>query len=224
LELQEETKNLEKKLKQDDKLLEKKKKEAETHDERLQSIDKEIAEYKQTEQDLVSEYEQVKRSHSQGDVVLTQEQEDELERLREAAAAASAEPRRELGKQTRKKETARSKADRFGQELTQAKETLAEVKRDVQEFAERKDKLEKVRRMWEHSVRSGRSAHVPDHLLFVDDSTEPGKDPDQLAGGRKGTRHGPEGGSRNAGPSGRARRRIGKDQCQAARSQGRSTP
>jgi structural maintenance of chromosome 1 len=141
----EEMKNLRKKLQQDEKLVAKKQEEAASHENKLQEIENEIEEYKKTQADLEKDYDEVKRDATGSDVHLTAEQEDEYERVREAAAAASAEPRRVLTGLNRKLESARAKAANLSQETQDVTANRAEIAKDVKNFAEREEKLTKVR-------------------------------------------------------------------------------
>lgn len=146
---QEEIKNLVKKLKQDSTQLGKKQAEAESHSQTLEALENELLEYKQTQTDLETEYDQFKRTLSKDasggeQVTLTTTQEAELERVREAAASASAVPKKELAKLTRQLESARSKVDNLTRDCSEARAILIETKRDVQEFTERNEKLTNV--------------------------------------------------------------------------------
>jgi structural maintenance of chromosome 1 len=140
----EEIKNLKKKLQQDEKHLSKKQEEASSHKDKLEELDNEITEYKKTQDDLEKDYDEIKRNATGSDVQLTAEQEQEYERVREAAAAASAEPRRLLTGLNRTLESARAKAGNLSQGLQEVTDTRTEIARDVKEFAERQDKLSKV--------------------------------------------------------------------------------
>lgn len=146
---QEEVKNLTKKLKQDEMLLAKKRKEAEAHVITLEQLDKELEQFRETQLDLTKEYEDVKRKLtnelSGGEqVTLTTEQEEELERVREAAATASAGFRRQLTKLTRQLATSRKKAEKLMVDSTEAKSTLGEAQKEIQELTERNEKLTDV--------------------------------------------------------------------------------
>jgi structural maintenance of chromosome 1 len=138
----EEIKNLRSKLKQDEAALAKKNKEAETHDTKLAELEQQIQEFQKTERDLVQEYEQAKRnllSESTGSaqVMLTAEQEDEYERVKTAAAAASAEPRRRLANANSKLETARSQIAAKTSELEAAKQSVEQIETDIAEISDR---------------------------------------------------------------------------------------
>lgn len=141
----EEIKNLSKKLKTDERQLAKTKKEAESHDQTFVALETEIDEYKTTLTQLESEYEDAKRDATGPDqVTLTEEQEVEYERVREAAAAASDKPRRKLTSLNRQLESARAKAANLGQEFEEVKNRRDEAASDVRDFTERKEKLSSV--------------------------------------------------------------------------------
>lgn len=145
----EEIKDLQKKLKQDEAQLAKKKMEEESHTDKLEKLNQDIEEYKQTLTDLVKEYEQEKEKlledAGDGVVHLTAAQEEEYERVREAAAAASAEPRRVLAGLNRKLDTARANVSAATAEYEEAKESLMQIKRDVKDLKERGASMTKVR-------------------------------------------------------------------------------
>lgn len=145
IKVQEEIKSLTKKLKQDENLLSKKQKEAESHTRVIEELEHELIDFKKTQADLETEFEQEKRNLANEvggtEVILTTEQEEELERVREAAAEASSGPRRTQAKLTRQLESAKSKLDNVVRESDEANETLAEAQRDVKELSERADTL-----------------------------------------------------------------------------------
>lgn len=141
----EEIKDLTKKVQSHEKQLVKTKKEAESHEQTLTALDREITEYRETLSQLETDYEEVKRGATGPDqVTLTEEQEAEYERVREAAAAASDKPRRVLTSLNRKLESARAKAANLAQEQEEIKARRDEAARDVRDLAERNDKLSNV--------------------------------------------------------------------------------
>ena len=141
----EEIKNLAKKLRTDEKQLAKTKEEAESHDQTFAALETEIVEYKETLSQLESDYEEVKRGATGPDqVTLTEEQEAEYERVREAVAAASDKPRRKLTSLNRKLESARAKAANLAHEYDEVKNRRDEAARDVHDYTERKEKLTNV--------------------------------------------------------------------------------
>jgi len=109
----------------------------------LQAIDLEIQEAKSALDSLQNDYDELKKSV--GSVDLTGDQEEEYERVREAAAAASTEPRRILANARRRLETSRSQSDSLGQELKEAERALLDLRNDVAQGTDRTEKLSKVR-------------------------------------------------------------------------------
>ena len=133
-----------KKLEKDEAALSKKKEAAESHQETLESLETELTQAQTDKQELEEEYEAVKRDVAPDQVTLTPEQEEEYERVREAAATASVEPRRRLTTCQRQLESARAKAANDASELDKMKKRKAEVSKQVKEFADRSEKLKKV--------------------------------------------------------------------------------
>jgi structural maintenance of chromosome 1 len=140
----EEIKDLTKKVESDDKQLQKLKSDADKHSATLADLEEEIVEYKKTKKQLEKDYGKIKRGATD-DVTLTEEQEAEYDRVREAAAAASAEPRRILTGRTRKLEAARAQAATKASEYQEIKSRHEEAAGDVKDFSDRKDKLTTVR-------------------------------------------------------------------------------
>jgi hypothetical protein len=99
-------------------------------------------------QQLEVDYEQVKKSAAGvDDVVLTPEQELEYDRVRQAAAAASEEPRRVLTKLNGQLEMVRADIANVTQELEETKDRKLETARQLKELTDRKDKLSSVRKL-----------------------------------------------------------------------------
>jgi structural maintenance of chromosome 1 len=140
---QEELKNLLKKVAQDEKALVKKQQEAEKHAVKLQAIDAEIEEYKQTLQVLEQDYNA--RQEEQAGIRLTAAQEEEYERVRLAATAASAEPRQQLQQVLRQLDKSQNELDTLSVTIKEAQDQRQEHEGYVREFSERQEKLEKVR-------------------------------------------------------------------------------
>ena len=140
----EEINNLQKKWTQDEKELVKKRNQVDSHQGKLQQLDQEIADYRDTLAQVEADYEEIKKQAGPDVVHLTPEQEVEYQRVREAAAAAGAEPRRVLASHNRQLEAARSQAAKVQDELNQAQASLATIVKDVEEFTEREEKLTKV--------------------------------------------------------------------------------
>jgi structural maintenance of chromosome 1 len=143
IQVDEEIKSLKKKIESEKKQLIKYQRDATIHDETLESLRKDIEEYKETQAQLDKDYEDVKQSAS--DIILTEEQEVEYERVRELAAAASDEPLRVLKALTRKLEAARSKAGGLTESIDSLQNTRDETARDITALEERKETLASVR-------------------------------------------------------------------------------
>jgi structural maintenance of chromosome 1 len=141
----EQIKTFKKKIEQDQTQLKNKKKQAESHKDKLETLSKEIDESNETLEVLEKDYEEVKRDAAPDQVSLTQEQEEEYERVRDAAAAASVQPRRNLVSANKKLESSRARAADMTSELQEAKSRKAEVSREVQALNERTEKLSSVR-------------------------------------------------------------------------------
>lgn len=145
IQITEEIKSTEKKLKQDESLLVNKQSESQNHKERLSGIESEIKDYQQTLEDLEKEYEEVKKAATgKDDVRLTREQEEQYELVRQAASAASSEPRRKLGNLNRKLDAVRSKLGSLEQERNDCKNNLKEIEKDVNSLNDRVSKLTEV--------------------------------------------------------------------------------
>ena len=143
MDAQAQVKNLEKRITADEKLLQKHTKAAANHKTTLEELKTEIKSYEETQQALETEYQELKENSSE--VTLTKEQEEEYERVKELAAASSDVPRRALATMNRKLEASRSKTNELScllQDLTARKET---TEKKVQEQAQRKEDLTKVR-------------------------------------------------------------------------------
>ena len=144
IEATETIKNYDKKMKQNQTTLDKKKAALTTHADKLQQLTDDIDESQKDLGELTKDYASVKRDAAPDQVTLTQAQEVEYERVREAAAAASVEPRRTLATTNKKLESARAKAADVTAELATVKGRRAEVAREVKELSERTEKLSKV--------------------------------------------------------------------------------
>lgn len=85
-------------------------KEKASHADKLAELQEQIDEFQEKEEELQTEYDELKESESGGIGSLTEEQEVEYETIRDAAAVASAVPRRKLQSAVRSLESARAKA------------------------------------------------------------------------------------------------------------------
>jgi structural maintenance of chromosome 1 len=137
----EEIKNLKKKIGAAEKQLAKKKKDASNHQSILEEIETEVEDHRSQLTQLETDYEEIKRNAAGEEVTLTEEQEEELVRVRQAAAAATVVPRRTLNGLTRKHNAARAKAQTLHQELEDAKKSRTDTQAQVTTLEERKEKL-----------------------------------------------------------------------------------
>jgi structural maintenance of chromosome 1 len=142
LQSKQQVESLQKKLTQDEKNLESQHEKAEKHNETLQAMKDEIVKFRSTLEELEKDYASIKQSVAE--VSLTSEQEEEYEKVREAAASASSEPKRKLVALQRQLESARSKAANQDQEYQDAVKQARELQKDVADFTERRDKLVEV--------------------------------------------------------------------------------
>ena len=140
----EEVKSLKRKVTANTKGLDKARTESDSHGEILGKLEKEISEYEDTDRLLKDEYDEVKKTGSQGQVLLTEEQEAEYEKIREAAAVASAKPRQILNSENRKLDSAKSNATAVLEELNELKSKRNEAIQNAKELTERRDKLQEV--------------------------------------------------------------------------------
>jgi len=118
-------------------------KEKTAHASKLAELEEEIEEHREKESELQKEYDELKQSESGGIGSLTEEQEVEYERIRDAAAVASAPPRRKLQSAVRGLESARAKAAKVGEERKECEGRKEDAERSCGELTTRKDTLEK---------------------------------------------------------------------------------
>ncbi len=117
--------------------------EKDVHGEKLAELMEEIEEYKQMEAGLQKEYDELKQSE-QGVGSMTEDQEQEYEKIRDAAAVASTVPRRKLQSAVRSLESARAKAAKVVEERKELQIRKDEAERSVGLLTARKDTLAKV--------------------------------------------------------------------------------
>ena len=141
----EEIKKLKKQVAADEKAVTKIKNQAATHGKTLEDLETEIEEYTETEEQLQEEYEEAKREAGEGTASLTEEQETEYEKVKEAAAVAAAKPRQALNRANRTLESARAKAASLSAELDEVKTRKEEAAEKVTELSDREAKLTQVR-------------------------------------------------------------------------------
>jgi chromosome segregation ATPase len=120
-------------------------KEKSAHGEKLAELDEEIQEYQDKEEELQKGYDELKDSES-GVGSMTEEQEMEYEKIRDAAAVASAVSRRKLQSAVRSLESARAAAAKVVEERKELQGRKDDAERSVGELTARKDTLEKVSR------------------------------------------------------------------------------
>eukprot|EP00804_Cyclotella_cryptica_P030321 CCRYP_011865-RA/>CCRYP_011865-RA protein AED:0.05 eAED:0.05 QI:289/1/1/1/0.83/0.57/7/1563/908 len=133
---------LKKRLAADEKAVARIKKEQEAHADKLSELQTEIEEYQTKEKELQSEYDELKQSED-GIGSLTEEQEVRYEQIRDAAAVASAAPRRELQSAVRALESARAQAAKVAEEKKELMARKEEAERSVNELTQRTEKLGK---------------------------------------------------------------------------------
>jgi len=106
---------LKKRVASDERVVARIEKDKASHGKRLSALQAEIDEYTEQESDLQKEYDEVKESET-GVGTMTEEQEVQYEKVRDAAAVASAAPRRELQTAVRVLESARARAAKVSEE------------------------------------------------------------------------------------------------------------
>ena len=134
---------LKNRLSSDEKAVARIEKEKANHVDKLAKLQAEIVEYKEKETELQNEYEELKQSES-GFGSLTEEQEARYEQIRDAAAVASAAPRRELQRAMRALDSARTKAAKVTEERKELTVRKEDAERSASELTQRKEMLEKV--------------------------------------------------------------------------------
>lgn len=137
----EEIKSLDKKIAAAEKQLAKKKKEEANHAGNLESLEEQAKEQQATLVQLEKDYEEIKRDAVGNQVTLTEDQEEELETVRQAAAAATVKPRRALTGLTRQLNTQRAAAGNLTQEFEEAKKSLITTQTEQERCVDRKKKL-----------------------------------------------------------------------------------
>eukprot|EP00579_Thalassiosira_antarctica_P001997 CAMPEP_0201868672 /NCGR_PEP_ID=MMETSP0902-20130614/2454_1 /ASSEMBLY_ACC=CAM_ASM_000551 /TAXON_ID=420261 /ORGANISM="Thalassiosira antarctica, Strain CCMP982" /LENGTH=1327 /DNA_ID=CAMNT_0048394037 /DNA_START=180 /DNA_END=4163 /DNA_ORIENTATION=+ len=134
---------LKKRVSADSKAASRIEKEKAAHGEKLAELEEEIAGHVEKESELQQEYDQLKQSESDGIGSLTEEQEVQYEKIRDAAAVASAAPRRKLQSAIRGLESARAKAAKVGEERKELLGRKEDAERSCGELTTRKETLEK---------------------------------------------------------------------------------
>lgn len=138
----EEILNLKKKIATAQKQLSKKKKDADNHQGDLEKLEKEVEDQREKLAQLEKDYDEIKRDATGDQVTLTEEQEEELEIVKQAAKAATVEPRRKLTALNRKLTASRSKTGQLQSDLEDAQKNMTEATNAAKQFQTRKDKLQ----------------------------------------------------------------------------------
>lgn len=144
----EEIKSLEKKIETAEKQLAKKQKDAANHSGNLETIQEQTKEQQGALEQLEQDYEEIRRDavgNTNQEVTLTEEQEEELERVRSAAKAAALKPTRKLNDLTRQLNKERAKAGQLAPDLEEAKKTMASTETAHLKLVERKETMTSVR-------------------------------------------------------------------------------
>lgn len=139
----EEIKKLQKNIAKDEKLITKLDGEKENQKNTLKSLKDDIQEYNTSLTELEQQYVEQKSQKTDG-VVLTEEQEEEFDRVKQAAAAASDGPKRELKKFARQLQTKRAQGGTYTHDLEELEASHADKIRQVEELTSRRDKLQEV--------------------------------------------------------------------------------
>lgn len=134
---------LKKRLAADEKQIAKIEREKTNHAEKLAQLQIQIDEYQEKENQLQKEYDELKKSESEVGT-MSEEQEVRYERIRDAAAVASAKPRQLLQTAVRALESARARAAKIADEKNELDGRKDEAERSMQELTTRKETLEKV--------------------------------------------------------------------------------
>jgi len=147
IQVEEEVRTFQQKVQQTQKQLASKREQAQQHDSKVQELVEQIAAAKKDLEELEEEYEEAKRDVAPDQVTLTQAQEEEYERVKEAALAASVAPRQQLTIAQKKLETARARAAEYSSQLEEARKRKVEVTREVNDLTERSQTISQVRMM-----------------------------------------------------------------------------
>ncbi|OEU09587.1 RecF/RecN/SMC protein [Fragilariopsis cylindrus CCMP1102] len=140
--VEEEIKTFQKQIANDKTQISKHKEKASTHDETLKNLDTDTKQAKSELEELQNEYETTKQDALPDDQpTLTQDQEEEYERVREAATLASVGPRDKLKKITRQMESARASAADAQRQLTETSTQKNELEKTRIEITERREKI-----------------------------------------------------------------------------------
>jgi len=140
--VEEEIKTFQKQISNEKTQISKHKEKSSTHQETLKNLDTDINQAKTELEELQNEYETAKQETLPDDQpTLSQDQEEEYERVREAAAAASVRPRGKLKQITRQLESARASAAEAQRQLTETSSQKLDIGKTRNEITERREKI-----------------------------------------------------------------------------------
>jgi len=140
--VEEEIKTFKKQISNDKTQISKHKEKASAHQDTLTQLDADINEAKTELGELQNDYEAAKQDALPDDQpTLSQEQEEEYERVREAAAAASVRPRGKLKQISRQLESARANAAEAQRQLAETSVQKDEVENNRNQTADRRAKI-----------------------------------------------------------------------------------
>jgi structural maintenance of chromosome 1 len=142
IQLGEEIKTLQAQIAHDKASIVKSNDKASKQEETVKDLEAQLREAQENLDHLVSSYEAAKREAAGPDeATLTHEQEEEYQRLKEFAVAASVEPRRQLDETSRRLESARAVACEATQQLQEAKAEKASITRESNDLEGRRAKV-----------------------------------------------------------------------------------
>ena len=140
--VEEEIKTFQKQIAKDKTQITKHEEKAANHEETLKGLDESIDEANKDLQGLQDEYDAAKQDALPGDQpTLSQDQEEEYERCREAAAAASVRPRGKLQHITRQLESAKGAAAEAKKQLQEAQTQKSKLVQEQKELQARFDNV-----------------------------------------------------------------------------------
>ena len=140
--VEEEIKTFQKQIAKDKTQIEKHTEKASNHEETLKSLDASIVQAKTDLQGLQDEYDAAKQDALPEDQpTLSQEQEEEYERIREAAAAASVRPRSKLQQITRQLESTKGASSEAQKQLQEISAQKNDLTRNQKELQLRRDRI-----------------------------------------------------------------------------------
>ena len=130
------------KLAKDENALVKQKQNKVKHDERLAELEQELESYNTTLADIEKEF----QAKTEGQkVILTPEQEEEYQIIKETAAAAAAAARSNLQRQKQRLASARAQAATLTSQREEAQQQVTQLGQTVKELQEKQEKVQTVR-------------------------------------------------------------------------------